>query len=374
METKYRIFVSYKRNNKDQVLSIVQSIELQLGLKCWIDLTGIESMAQFASKICTAIDECDIVLFMHSSEHRNIDYEHDWTIRELSYADQKHKRVVLLKLDESLLDNYFLLMFGAQNYIDVRDSERFEHLMSDLRVWLNIPIELPPTDIIQDIDSLKFKMIFVEGGSFFMGKATPPKKRAFFDEYPAHKVTLNDYYIGESLVTQDLWKKVLGYNPSSSKNDTFPVEQVSWNDVQVFIRELNMLTGRKFRLPTEAEWEYAARGGKNGKGHCYSGSNNLDQIGWYANNSNSKTHPVKIKNPNELGLYDMTGNVEEWCQDLIGNYEISPQVNPIGAIKGPGRVYRGGCYSSMKRTCQLTFRRYASEKFSSPCLGFRLAL
>ena len=150
------------------------------------------------------------------------------------------------------------------------------------------------------------------------------------DERPVHSVTLSSYSIGETEVTQALWTAVMGSNPSNFKGNNLPVEKVSWNDCQTFIRKLNDLTGENFRLPTEAEWEFAARGGNRSRGYKYSGSDNLGDVAWYTDNSGDKTHAVKSKSPNELGIYDMSGNVWERCSDIFGDYHDSPQTNPKG--------------------------------------------
>ena len=193
-------------------------------------------------------------------------------------------------------------------------------------------------------DGISIDMVRVEAGTFTMG-ATPEMENPSEDEKPPHQVTLtNNYYIGKYEVTQALWQAVMGNNPSGYKGDNLPVEQVSWDDCQEFISQLNRITGKTFRLPTEAEWEYAARGGKKGRGCQYSGSNNLSDVAWYKDNSDSKTHAVGSKQANELGIYDMSGNVCEWCQDWYDSYSSSSQVNPTGANSGSYRVFRGGSW------------------------------
>ena len=205
-------------------------------------------------------------------------------------------------------------------------------------------------------DGISIDMVRVEAGTFTMG-ATPEMKNPFDDEKPTHQVTLtNDYYIGKYEVTQALWKAVMENNPSKFKGDDLPVETVSWEDCQKFISKLNRITGKKFRLPTEAEWEYAARGGNKSRGYQYSGSNNLSDVAWYEDNSGSKTHSVGSKQANELGIYDMTGNVWEWCQDWHEEYSGSSQINPIGANRGLNRVYRGGDWVSIIRFCRSSYR------------------
>ena len=223
-------------------------------------------------------------------------------------------------------------------------------------------------------DDISIEMVKVEAGSFNMG-ATPEMQNPDEDEKPVHRVTLtNNYYIGKYEVTQALWKIVMGSNPSNSKGDNLPVENVSWNNCQKFISKLNKLTGKSFCLPTEAEWEFAARGGKKSRGYQYSGSNTLGDVAWYEGNSGSKTHAVGTKQPNELGIYDMTGNVYEWCQDWYGSYSSSPQTNPIGAVSGSCRVYRGGCWVSSARNCRTSYRGRRTPDFRYGFLGLRLVL
>lgn len=231
------------------------------------------------------------------------------------------------------------------------------------------------------VNGVTFEMVAVKGGTFTMG-CTSEQGGDFIDNYerPAHSVTLSDYYIGKYEVTQGLWKAVMGWfnwpggkEPFSSvKGDTFPLNGASWNDAQEFIRKLNKLTGQNFRLPTEAEWEYAARGGNKSNGYKYSGSNNIDNVAWYAANSGSKTHPVGQKTPNELGIYDMTGNVKEWCQDWFGNYSSSSQTNPTGPSSGSYRVTRGGGSNYGSGRCHVSSRLFSGP--DNHLWGFRLVL
>ena len=223
-------------------------------------------------------------------------------------------------------------------------------------------------------DGVSIDMIRVEAGTFTMG-ATAEMKKPRDGEKPTHRVTLtNDYYIGKYEVTQALWQAVMGNNPSEFKGSNLPVENVSWHDCQVFISKLNGMTGRKFRLPTEAEWEYAARGGNKSRGCLYSGSNNLSDVAWYNDNSDGKTHTVGTKHPNELGIYDMSGNVSEWCHDWDYKYNSSPQVNPTGATNGSYRLNRGGGWDSYFDYCPLFFRSRFAPHLNFNFLGLRLAL
>ena len=223
-------------------------------------------------------------------------------------------------------------------------------------------------------DGISIDMVRVEAGTFTMG-ATPETEDPFDNEKPAHQVTLtNDYYIGKYEVTQALWQAVMGNNPSEFKGGNLPVEMVSWDECQEFISKLNSITGKTFRLPTEAEWEYAARGGKNSRGYQYSGSNKLSKVAWYDGNSGNKTHVVGSKQGNELGIFDMSGNVCEWCQDLYYNYSSSSKANPTSANSGSYRVSRGGCLYANAVGCSLSYRLFNSSGYRYYNLGLRLVL
>ena len=224
-----------------------------------------------------------------------------------------------------------------------------------------------PRDTTGFVDPFEGQIVFVQGGSFMMGSNN-------LDEKPIHKVTLSNFYIGKYQVTQAQWKAIMGNNPSYFKGNELPVEQVSWENVQEFIKKLNAKTGLKYRLPTEAEWEYAARGGKLSKGYKYSGSDNLDEVAWHDDNSGNKTHPVSQKKPNELGLFDMSGNVWEWCQDWYGSeyYKNSPEINPTGPATGSYRVNRGGSWIFDADRCRVSRRGYSTPGYSDISICFRL--
>lgn len=224
------------------------------------------------------------------------------------------------------------------------------------------------------VNGVSFCMIGVQGGTFMMGSTSKHSDVGDDDAKLVHQVTLSDYYIGETAVTQELWQAVMGYNPSCFLGKLNPVENVSWDDCQKFIKKLNQLTGKQFRLPTEAEWEYAARGGKKSKGHMYAGSQVLDEVAWYRDNSNQHTHPVKQKLYNELHIYDMSGNVLEWCEDLYGKYYHGAQLNPKGATTGSKHVIRGGSWSSNENFCCISNRSHANPTFYSYSIGLRLVL
>ena len=225
------------------------------------------------------------------------------------------------------------------------------------------------------VKGLSFEMMYVQGGSFMMGCIPENSADCNREEKPAHCVNLSDFYIGKFQVTQDLWIAVMDDNPSNWKGDKLPVENVSWNDCQTFISRLNNLTGAQFRLPTEAQWEYAARGGAHSKGYIYSGSNDYNDVAWNKFNSLSITHEVGSKQPNELGIYDMTGNVWEWCNDLYdpNYYAVSPEDSPTGASYGLYRVMRGSSWYSTWEHSRVTVREADRPDFRDIYIGFRLA-
>ena len=225
----------------------------------------------------------------------------------------------------------------------------------------------------ENIGKTSFDMVFVKGGTFKMG-----------DEYgdlwekskPVHEVSVKDFYIGKYPVTQKLWEDVMGYNPSHFKGcDDCPVDNVSWNDAQKFIKKLNEKTGKKYRLPSEAEWEYAARGGNRSKGYKYSGSNNINRVAWYWENSEKKTHPAGTKLQNELGIYDMSGNVWEWCQDkwCIGYKGAPADGTARESGKSSLRVMRGGSWFNMDFNCRVAERYHFTADYFRNYIGFRIA-
>lgn len=277
-----------------------------------------------------------------------------------------------------ILDVFFGLYFSVWNNThnnDTTDYEDTDSVVADSVVSDEDMGSVPAANEVFKVKDIEFRMIKVEGGTFTMG-ATSEMTEPLYCEKPTHQVTLSSYYIGETEVTQALWKAVMGSNPSYFKGDDLPVEKVSWNDCQTFISRLNALTGRRFRLPTEAEWEFAARGGNQSRHTPYSGSSRIDDVAWYDDNSGYKTHPVKAKQPNELGIYDMTGNVWEWCQDIYTAYSSSAQTDPRfeEESSGSNRVPRGGSWVNSPRECRSSFRYNFTPEFSIENLGLRLVL
>ena len=248
------------------------------------------------------------------------------------------------------------------------------------RAYLHVVVTEPDTVDIGPVlpEDMVFTMVHVKGGTFTMGATPEQGSDAFTNESPAHEVTLPDYYIGDAPVTQGLWEEIMGSNPSYNANGVYnmhyPVENVSWEDCQLFIARLNALTGESFRLPTEAEWEFAARGGMKSQGYKFAGSDTLSLVGWYGGNAIGTTHEVFGKRGNELGLYDMSGNVAEWCQDWFGSYSSAAQVNPFGPNTGTARVRRGGYFTSTERYCRVSCRSSLAPTTRNRFTGLRLAM
>jgi formylglycine-generating enzyme required for sulfatase activity len=227
------------------------------------------------------------------------------------------------------------------------------------------------TVAVKALQPIEPEMIFVEGGTFMMGSDYN------ILEQPIHQVTLSSFNIAKYPVTQKEWKTVMGTNPSNQKGDNLPVDDVSWDEVKEYITRLNNATKKKYRLPTEAEWEYAAGGGNKSTGKLYSGSNNIDEVAWYTGNTPplEKLQPVGTKAPNELGIYDMSGNVWEWCNDWYGNYPYTSQTDPQGLNSDHlyRKIFRGGCGNCYSTYCRVT-NRHAREYINSTYgdVGFRL--
>lgn len=263
-----------------------------------------------------------------------------------------------------------LLTFGNHIVYAMRDGKKSSTKninISQSSTSQDVLIEFFRGGIIT-VKGISFNMVAISGGTFQMG----------VDPYgvieSVHSVTVGDYFIGETEVTQELWVAVMGYNPSKCKGNKYPVENVTWYECQKFIQKLNTLTKMNFRLPTESEWEYAARGGNKSKYYQYSGSNKIDDVAWYGNNSEFKVHHVKTKLPNELAIYDMSGNVCEWCHDSHDYYKSSALQKSSGTLLGTNSIYRGGGWFNNDRTCSVAFRSQATPDTHYDYLGFRLAL
>ena len=275
---------------------------------------------------------------------------------------------------------------GNDNKVDV----------ADVNAIINIILNGEPSEsgiTTYTINGVSFKMVAVEGGTFMMGATEEETDGWYSHVKPIHQVALSEFSIGATEVTQELWQAVMGSNPSGFNGiDSYgqdygtnlqrPVECVSWNDCQEFIAKLNELTGKAFRLPTEAEWEYAARGGNKSLGYKYAGSNKVNQVAWTYDNSDFQTHAVGTKVPNELGLYDMSGNVYEWCNDWFGYYSVESQIDPLGPLSGSERVTRSSSWGDWtydeiegeEAYHKVWYRYYNEPDYKSWHLGLRLAI
>ena len=292
-------------------------------------------------------------------------------------------------VDVTCLYNH--LLDGDDTFAATSDVDGDGYITTaDITAIYNILIGSAPLNNATEytVNGVTFTMVAVEGGTFTMGATAEQGSDAYGGEKPTHEVTLSSFSIGQTEVTQELWQAVMGSNPSYFNGGSYgtnlkrPVERVSWDDCQAFIAKLNQLTGKQFRLPTEAEWEYAARGGNRSQGYKYSGSNTVDDVAWYWDNIPSQqdgtvgygTQAVGTKQPNELALYDMSGNVYEWCQDWYGSYSSAAQTNPTGPSSGSRRVFRGGGWDDIAGDCRVTSRFYSSPVNRRYRLGLRLAL
>lgn len=288
----------------------------------------------------------------------------NWAITDMEgnfFIDAKSPTVTITVLYVGWQSKQVELTAGHKEQITLIENKKKE---SETANSISIPVK----------DGINIEMIKVEAGTFMMG-ATKEVKEPYKIELPAHEVLLTeDYYIGKYEVTQALWNVVMDSKHSTNDGDLLPKNYVSWNDCQEFIEKLNKITGLKFRLPTEAEWENAHRGGKKSKRYLYSGSNNVLDVAWYDGNSSNKRHPVGTKQANELGIFDMGGNVSEWCQDLWGQYQNDSQINPLGSSAGTKHVLRGGNYFFDIRICYLSYRMFAESNYKDASVGFRLAL
>ena len=220
---------------------------------------------------------------------------------------------------------------------------------------------------------VSFDVVRVKAGTFVMGCTDNQSGDCESDESPSHRVTISkDYYIGKFEVTQELYEAVMGYNPSNRKSPNLPVENVNYSDALEFCAKLSRMTGRRFTLPTEAEWEYAARGGHKATNTKYSGSSSVNDVAWYEDNSGNRTHPVGSLRPNELGIYDMSGNVWEWCLDWYGDYSSSSQTDPKGPSTGNSRVQRGGGWYFNGSFCRVVNRSHDDPNNGDAYSGFRV--
>lgn len=390
---KYDVFISYSRKDFYEVSSLIETIRTEIpDLSAWFDVTGIESGDEFEDKIISAIDNSSYVLFALSENS----LASQWTKDEVMYARNTDKKVIPILLKGAQLKGWFLFKFGRIDCIDSTDNTQMKKLMRDLSRWRGLSLRniheesgrlndskeskgavvnatgTGYSNGILRVKGIEYPMVYVAGGPFMMGS---DDNDARGNEIPIYRV-MSSYYIGKYEVTQELWEAVMGHNPSRFKGARRPVEQVSWDDCQEFISKLNSLTGQNFCLPTEAQWEFAARGGNSSNGYKYSGSNYIDNVAWYSDNCIPQTHhKVGTKYPNELGILDMSGNVYEWCSDWYGAYDPSSSgYDPVGPSDGCSRVIRGGSCVDGARLCRVSDRNHCWPGERNFSIGLRLCL
>ena len=399
MEHKYDVFISYSRKDTKIVDKICEAFDAN-EITYFIDRSGIGGGLEFPAVLANAIKSSKLFLFIASKNS----YVSKFTQSEVVFAFNRKEKgeIIPYIIDGSSLPEELELTFSAINWRNIKDHPIETILINDISSKLDRAqksfnadyIKCPHcnrqhsatamfceytgkrlTEVVErkqeeadrfTANGVSFTMIPVQGGTYQMG-ASADDDEAYDDEKPRHIETVGNFMIGETPVTQALWQAVMGSNPSYFTGDMQrPVERVSWDDCQVFIGKLNELTGRNFRLPTEAEWEYAARGGNRSKGYKYSGGNDADDVAWYGDNSDGTTHRVKTKQPNELGIYDMSGNVFEWCQDKWCDDYYSPRNSGY-------RVLRGGSWYNYARIVRVSNRSYdlPDDRFING--GLRLA-
>ena len=447
------VFISYSRKDYDKVKAVKDEIDRLVGIDCWMDLNGIESGEWFKKVIISAINRHDTLLFMLTPNSMNSTF----AMKELSFAARKGKRIVLVDLENTQLNDDFIFDYSDKDNIDWNDSLQHDKFILNLQVWFpkkydsvigntELNPEYSPEiysvesdtgnscrvnsigddTIIVRVGNIQFNMIRVEGGTLEIGATKEQLPDAEGNEYPPHRITLPTYYIGQFPVTQNLWEKVMGYNKSyfrdkkksvaqiiqhvasdattggkgyvlsemalnyvkkglsetvfdaitsysrgifsSSDKGHYPAENLTYDEAQKFVRRLSEITNLKFDLPTEDEWEYAARGGQKTLNFKYAGSNNIDDVAWYKDNSGRSTHPVGEKQPNELGIFDMCGNVWEWTKTPAHSYGVD--------IKPEGNMFirRGGSWWHSSKNCRVSHRYSSRISKKTSGLGLRVVI
>lgn len=383
------IFISYSSKDESIARTVCKCLE-NANISCWIAYRDIQRGKTYASEILRGIKETKITILLFS-KNSNVS-EH--VLNEIDYAFTHNKIIVPFKLEETEMSDelhYYLSrkqwIPASRNYLDQMSSlvDVCDKYLGKGEKIVTVKGSFKPkwADYVSKeqkniLSSLLSNMIYVEAGSFKMG-ATPEQQRDSYEwEKPVHDVTLSDFHISKFLITQEIWQSIMPSNPSFEKGANLPVVNVNWEDCMEFIEKLNELTGLQFKLPTEAQWEYAARGGNKSRGYKFSGSNNIDEVAWcwYDIHPVEKLHPVCEKSSNELGIYDMSGDVWEWCNDWYYIYDAHPVTDPFGAISGTRKVMRGGSSGiySGPNCCRISYRIGRIPRYKENFLGFRVVL
>lgn len=383
------IFISYSSKDKSIAKKICGLLE-GANIACWIAYRDIQRGKTYASEIIRGIKETKITILLFSRNSKVSEH----VLNEIDYAFTHNKIIIPFKLEDTEMGDelhYYLSRIewisATRNYLDQIPSlvnvcykylgrgERPTTLKGNFKPkWADYVSKEQRTIL----SNLIHNMIYVEAGCFKMGATAEQQRDSYEWEKPVHEVTLSEFYISKFLITQEIWQAIMPNNPSSEKGSNLPVVNVTWEDCAEFIQKLNELTGLQFKLPTEAQWEYAARGGNKSRGYKFSGSNNVDDVAWcwYAIKPIEKLHPICEKAPNELGIHDMSGDVWEWCNDWYYIYDANPVTDPYGAISGTRRVMRGGSSGiySGPNCCRVSYRIGRIPRYKDNYLGFRVVL
>ena len=425
---KYDVFISYSRKDKafaQSVCQVFDAYKKYYKFEYFFDTSEIVIKNEYLERMAIAISQSKSMLFIASKNS----YSSRFCTKELLYADEYGVGIYRYCLDKSKAPQKIDFLLIDQHYLevelcpieemvrqvlsetlkqDIKPLSELQKVEEDVKpapkpkilIWqrlrpkskdlLKIGVYIlvflslilatvliakkTGTDQKSFLNIAGFDMVFVKGGTFTMGATAEQGSDADSDEKPTHSVTVSDFYIGKYEVTQAQWRAVMGSNPSIFKGDNLPVDNVSYKDIEDFIEKLNAQTGKRFRLPTEAEWEYAARGGNKSKDYKFSGGDDINKVAWWQDNSSSNTQPVGQKRSNELGVYDMSGNVWEWCQDWEGSYSSGPITNPTGPSSGKYRVLRGGGWHDIAGNCRVSCRSSYNPVVCGSYFGFRLVM
>ncbi len=378
---RYDVFVSYSRQDSPVVRPAVDRLTAE-GYTCWMDVRGIESGDEFRSKLVDAIEKSRVVVFFSSAGSN----ASKWTRRELSIADEHNKPIIPVRLDQSPYSNAVRFILTGLDYIDFQSAElraaAVERLLRSVGEKTRGESASDAGDgfpklrelVLPEGTSIRFR--WCPPATFTMG--SPSTEEGHAPDETRHRVRLTKgFWMGETAVTQRQWKAVMGSNPSDVARMDNPVTNVSWNDCMDFIKKVNAQLGCAMRLPTEAEWEYACRAGTDGP---YSGTGLLEDMGWHSGGSygearaSGSSHPVARKQPNAWGLYDMHGNVWEWCSDWYGGYPTAEVADPVGPQEGELKVRRGGSWQDEAVACRSAYRFVFAPDSRHSLLGFRAAL
>lgn len=379
------VFISYSTKDKE-ITEIVCSYLEQHHISCWVSYRDIVIGEPYAREIIRGIRETSIVVVLFS-QHSNCSEN---VLNEIDQAVRLERTIIPFRIEKTEMSDEFKYYLSRRQWIDAHNNYKDElsNLLSCCKNALGKdelmnndymlrPQWAPYLSVKQKtmLQKLINDLTQIEGGYFSMGASQEQLKEAYEWEKPVHKVVLSDFYMTKHLVTQEIWAAIMPFNPSINNTvPNLPVENVTWYECLEFIKTINEMTGLSFSLPTEAQWEFAARGGCKNKGLKFSGDNSIDKVAWYDKNSGKETHPVGEKESNELGLYDMSGNVWEWCSDWYDAYDIQVVTDPVGAVSGTRKVLRGGSANAVLGCCRVSYRIGRNIKYKDGFLGFRLTL